>query len=106
MSTVPSLFGQAGGNLLHTDKLSSATLDATFQAGIELLDQNSWQRVKTIHETGGFEVQIHKHAPRVPERDKIWWYRRTSEHPVERDLTYDEFRAGLVSVHAHISHLA
>lgn len=92
-----SLFQQAGAQLSHTDKLSSATLDQTFADALDLLDSEGWQTGKAVNKDGQ-SVQGHKLPGRQGRRERLSWFRRSSEHRPEVDLTYDEFREGLLVV--------
>lgn len=101
-----SIFSQNGVELSHVDKLSSATTEASIEAGLALLDaETGWENVKTIHEKKtNHSVHITKLHPRKKsdrERDrgeKLTWFRRTSEHDPAIDLSYEEFRQGLTVV--------
>ena len=96
-----SLLRQNGVNMMHlsnADKLSSATVGATFQAGLDLLTLGAWKDTKRYNEKDGQVVQCSKLPARTAERERLHWYRRTSEHSVERDLSYEEFRTGLLLV--------
>lgn len=93
---IMSLFSQSGVSLNHMEKLSSNTIDQTCQKALELLDHPDWKEGKTFTEEGIYKVVTAKLHPVGAE--KLPWHKRTSIHPVDRDLSYEEFRNGLLLV--------
>lgn len=85
-------------HLTNADKLSSATIEATFQAALDLLALGTWKDIKLYDEKDEQKVQTSKLSARAAEREKLHWFRRTSEHTVDRDISYEEFRNGLLLV--------
>jgi hypothetical protein len=90
------LFSQSGVSLSHMDKISPQTLEQTFQRAVELLEHPDWKEGKIFTQEGVYQVKSAKLSPQGAE--KLPWHRRTSLHPVDRDLSYDEFRTGLLLV--------
>ena len=92
-----SLFQQSGVQLSHIDKLSKHSIEATFETALALLeDTSSWEDVKKYNEADGHIIQYSRQYARPGE--KLMWHMRSSEHAPEKDLSYDEFRAGLLLV--------
>lgn len=92
-----SLFSQSGVSLNHMEKLSSNTIDQTCQKALELLEHPDWKEGKTFIEEGIYQMKTAKLHPIGAE--KLPWHKRTSLHPVNRDLSYEEFRNGLLLDH-------
>lgn len=92
-----SLFSQSGVSLNHMEKLSSNTIDQTCQKALEILEHPDWKEGKTFTEEGIYQIKTAKLHPIGSE--KLPWHRRTSFHPVNRDLSYEEFRNGLLLDH-------
>lgn len=92
-----SLFQQSGVQLSRIDKLSKHSIDATFETALALLDNtSSWEDVKKYNEADGHVIQYSRQYARPGE--KLMWHMRSSEHGPEMDLSYAEFRAGLLLV--------
>ena len=92
-----SLFSQSGVSLSHMEKLSSQTIQQTIDRALELLDHPDWKQGKTFTEDHVFQVHTAKlHATGA---EKLPWHKRTSLHPTDRDITYDDFRNGLLLDH-------
>ena len=92
-----SLFSQSGVSLSHMEKLSSQTIQQTIDRALELLDHPDWKQGKTFTEDHVYQVQTAKlHATGA---EKLPWHKRKSLHPVDRDITYEDFRNGLLLDH-------
>lgn len=91
-----SVFSQSGVSLSHVNKLSMATLDQTFEQALELLAGSEWKAGKTYTQDGGYEVATARLAASGGE--KLPWHLRDSLHPIDRDLSYEQFRSGLLLV--------
>ena len=97
-----SLFSQSGVQLSHIEKLSPQSIEATFEAALQLLQEPGWSKGKLHKEADNQHVQMYKLPARANE--KLQWHMRSSEHPVEKDLPYDSFRSGLLLNHAENEH--
>lgn len=115
-----SLFQQKGVGLSHIDKISSHSIASSIQTAIEVLEDGGWRdtKVKVIKQTtrhaassgSTSEIGRGRRTPnkvkqkiqlsKLPRRkgEKMNWFKRTSTHPVDRDLSYDEFRTFLLEV--------
>jgi hypothetical protein len=79
------------------EKLSSQTIEQTITKALELLDHQDWKEGKTFTEDNTYQVKTAKLHPIGGE--KLAWHKRTSIHPVERDISYEAFRNGLLLDH-------